>query len=606
MGAASSPDASVSHVDNYRNQNDQINVKTTDGAVKVLRVNQKDLTNQFVAKLIPVKSAKVRELRSIVRQIVALEGGAAEVVNDTEKKQTFIQVTCPPFQIPYVEEAIRGLDKDWVTATDDGTAVGKYVPKFRDATETNAIAMVYASGGIANSKIDTASNTATHLNDGGQLKNYQDVSQAADIPVSEIKVDANFFEISDNTATKIGVDYLNWKNGPGSNLFQLVQGAERAVTTYKNASSIYSPYLPNTSAVANTNVHEVLTDATQHYASTNAWITAAYFDFLKVRSKTKVLASASLHTVSGQSALWYETQSVAGISSSFDRTQSNLSGTIATLDAVTSVTTGGTTINISTYRTYILNEISSGFSHYSDLVTALNAATTVAQINTAFRAWVVLWGAGDVDADIVIADAVDAATVAAPNGAVTVYNPTTVSVNRSNWSRTVSAAQNGMVGLVLVIQPYIGTESTELSLLALDAQISNTESEGQIPVINENILETRVRVRDGETTLLAGLKRTNKAKNNVGIPFFSSIPYAGYFFGNESKMDEKSDVVITLDSTVSVNSPSKVAKTSGKLTDKMIKTVKDADYTHNCYGFDQWMLEHDCQPCTANCPLAVR
>jgi hypothetical protein len=494
MGVVPSPGAVDSNVDNYINQNDQLNIAPKDGVIKVLRVNQKNETNEFVPKLIPVKSVKVRELRSIARQIVGIEGGAAEVVNDTEKKQTFIQVTCPPFQLPYVDAAIRALDKEWLNATDDGTEIGKYTPKFRDAVDTDRIAMVYGGGGIASSVIDPANNTVTHWNDPGQVKNYVAVSQAADIPVSEIAVDATFYEVTDNTATKIGVDYLNWKNGPGRNLFELVQGSEH-------------------------------NQGTQHYSSSNAWLTAAYVDFLKVRSKAKVVASASLHTYSGSQAVWQETT---------DPVVTAGTGTL-----LTSVTfTGG---------------------------------QPVASITSSGSGQRVSSGSDETSVE-----------------------------------RQVNYSNSATVGLYLSIIPYIGTESAELSILVADANITGATVEDQ-PIVDKRVVSSYVRVRDGETVILGGLKRTNKAKNTIGMPFLSTIPYAGYLFGNESTADEKSDVVITLDPTISVNSASKVAKTSGKLTEASVKAVKDADYSHNCYGFDQWMLDTDSpRPCVEKCPLCIK
>ncbi|HBF34562.1 TPA: hypothetical protein DDW35_08355 [Candidatus Sumerlaeota bacterium] len=511
IGVTPSPSASVSHVDNYINQNDQLNINPKDGLIKVLRVNQKNEINRFVPKLIQVKSVKVRELRNIAREIVRLEGGDAEVVNDTVKGQTFIQVTCPPFQVPYVEAAIHALDKEWLTATDDGTEVGKYAPKFRSVEETDTIAMVYAKGGVASSTIDRTNNTATHWNDPGQVKNYVSVSQAADIPVSEIKLDASFYEVTDNTATKIGLDYLNWKNGPGSNLFKLVEGASRTKwhETANTQPSVYAPWL----AVPG----ESLYKESLNYASTNAWVTAAYVDFLKTRSKAKVVATASLHTVSGQSASWTDSQPVVGITS--------------------------TAVTPDTSKT-----------------------------------------------------AVDPKTGTSINSLATTYDRTV----------TADSSDAVTVGLTLAITPYIGTESTELDIDVTSSNISGTTAQN-LPLVDTRHIVTTARVRDGETVLLAGLKRTNKAKNNVGLPFLSTVPYAGYLFGNESTADEKSDVVIALDSTISVNSPSKIAKTSGKLTETAVKAVKGADYFHNCYGFDQWMLDHDGPTrCTENCSLATK
>jgi len=106
-----SPSASSSHIGDYRFQDEQVNVAPNDGELRVLRTDQKNSVNEFATAMIPVKNVSVRELRPIAREICGMEGGFAQVVRDNVKKQYWVQVTCPPWQLPTSRPPSRRLTK---------------------------------------------------------------------------------------------------------------------------------------------------------------------------------------------------------------------------------------------------------------------------------------------------------------------------------------------------------------------------------------------------------------------------------------------------------------------------------------------------------------
>ena len=233
-----SPSAYQSRIDNYKYQDEQVNLDPDDGELRVLRANQKNELNEFATALIPVKNVSVRELRPIAREICGMEGGYAQVVRDNVKKLYWVQVTCPPWQLPYVKAAIQALDKDWVTATDDGTALIRYDAKNRDVGPIDTIARIYAGG---SSVEDTLENSATHVNDPSLAASWKAVMEELDRPEHEIKVDAQFIEVDTQNDLKMGLDYIAWKNGPGRNLFEFIFAGLENVERYRGASSIFNP-----------------------------------------------------------------------------------------------------------------------------------------------------------------------------------------------------------------------------------------------------------------------------------------------------------------------------------------------------------------------------
>jgi len=146
---------------------------------------------------------------------------------------------------PYVKAAIQALDKDWLTATDDGTAAVRYDAKNRDVGVINAIAQVYAGG---SSEEDNLENSVTHVNDPALAASWQAVMEEVDRPEHEIKVDVQFIEVDTQNDLKMGMDYIAWKNGPGRNLFEFIFAGLENVERYRGASSIFNAMTPNKNA----------------------------------------------------------------------------------------------------------------------------------------------------------------------------------------------------------------------------------------------------------------------------------------------------------------------------------------------------------------------
>ena len=91
-----SPSASASEIDTYLYQDEQINIDGgEDAIVKVLRVNQKNLVNDYVVAVYPIQHASPKEIRSLFRVVTGKEGGRAEVIRDKVGKKAYLQVICP-------------------------------------------------------------------------------------------------------------------------------------------------------------------------------------------------------------------------------------------------------------------------------------------------------------------------------------------------------------------------------------------------------------------------------------------------------------------------------------------------------------------------------
>jgi general secretion pathway protein D len=102
------------------------------------------------------------------------------------------------------------------------------------------------------------------------------------------------------------------------------------------------------------------------------------------------------------------------------------------------------------------------------------------------------------------------------------------------------------IGITIKMTPKIHLEG-EVTL-EIELQISSIAGEGTagIPIIANREIKNVVRLRDGETNLLAGLLRDEERRSVGGITGLKDIPLLGNLFSATKKQVEQTDVVITI------------------------------------------------------------
>ncbi|MDK2973295.1 MAG: ral secretion pathway protein [Candidatus Sumerlaeota bacterium] len=219
--ADASPTAAVSNINEYTFQDEQINIDPEDGVVKVLRTDQKILLNDYVTAIIPCHNVHPREIRGPIRTLVRKEGGEADVLQDRETGELYLHVVCPRFQLPFVKSTVAGLDAEWVKERRDGSGELYYKAKFRDIRDIQRISQFYIGPeGVGRFSFDTLNN-ALYYTDQPALIGLQEwgLSQI-DIPPNQVELEVAIYEIDMNNDTLLGLDYVDWKNGPGRNVFE--------------------------------------------------------------------------------------------------------------------------------------------------------------------------------------------------------------------------------------------------------------------------------------------------------------------------------------------------------------------------------------------------
>ena len=102
------------------------------------------------------------------------------------------------------------------------------------------------------------------------------------------------------------------------------------------------------------------------------------------------------------------------------------------------------------------------------------------------------------------------------------------------------------IGVNIDIAPRTHHDAdVSLALKVLVSSITGTGF-GGLPTFGNREINTVIRLRDGETNLLAGLIRDDERRVVDGIPGLSDLPIIGHIFANNRRETLETDIVLTL------------------------------------------------------------
>jgi general secretion pathway protein D len=84
--------------------------------------------------------------------------------------------------------------------------------------------------------------------------------------------------------------------------------------------------------------------------------------------------------------------------------------------------------------------------------------------------------------------------------------------------------------------------------LALKVELSSISGKGfgDLPTFGSRQINTVIRLKDGETNMLAGLIRDEERTSFATIPGLGDIPVIGRLFGHNRKETQETDIILTL------------------------------------------------------------
>jgi type II secretory pathway component GspD/PulD (secretin) len=120
--------------------------------------------------------------------------------------------------------------------------------------------------------------------------------------------------------------------------------------------------------------------------------------------------------------------------------------------------------------------------------------------------------------------------------------------------RNVKTASYKDIGIQLKVKPTVAPDkrSVFLDIFIENSQQSGSVSSGQTsyPVIRTTRSQTRVRLKDGQTTMISGLIKDIKEKYRTGVPFWRSIPIIGLLFRGSRTVTHDMQLLIFITPTL--------------------------------------------------------
>lgn len=115
----------------------------------------------------------------------------------------------------------------------------------------------------------------------------------------------------------------------------------------------------------------------------------------------------------------------------------------------------------------------------------------------------------------------------------------------------ITSFQYQDVGITINIEPRVHhnkevTLNLTVEVSQVTGQVSAGGNQAAQPIIGTRTIESTIRLKDGETNLLAGLIRQDDTASENGVPGLSEIPVLGRLFSKNNTENRRTDVILTL------------------------------------------------------------
>jgi len=103
------------------------------------------------------------------------------------------------------------------------------------------------------------------------------------------------------------------------------------------------------------------------------------------------------------------------------------------------------------------------------------------------------------------------------------------------------------VGINIKITPHIHHDGWVTLDLKFELSFVSSPGDSSLPpTIGNRMVKTKIRLKDGETTVLAGLLRDKEMNSQRGLPFLSKIPILKEIFSRNKKEHAQNDIILMI------------------------------------------------------------
>lgn len=285
--------------------------------IKILRTTNKAQTNRYVPKVYTVNNVNPYELYRWVRRTAQIEEGGYFLFGKPDKDGNInsgkIVLIVPEYMLPGIDDMMKVLDRPGLNSA-AGDLWFMLDPDYRTMNDTGYVDMLRAIRGSSGDVVpDPEVNRCLIYAVPSKVEGYKITRPWIDVPPPQVMVEATIYEVAAENESKIGLDYVAWKNGPGRNLFAAGAFSERErITSLDSANPLLNTGVPG-------GTWGLPGHGFRASGNNFAWfldVPAAFFDFLVVKGKARVMTSAklctrNLYTASlsaGDAILYYNTR----------------------------------------------------------------------------------------------------------------------------------------------------------------------------------------------------------------------------------------------------------------------------------------------------------
>ncbi len=124
-------------------------------------------------------------------------------------------------------------------------------------------------------------------------------------------------------------------------------------------------------------------------------------------------------------------------------------------------------------------------------------------------------------------------------------------IDAGGGPRTEYSVRFVEAGITVTVVPQIGengliTVAVNPRVVEITGTVSTPDGALTEPILDTRETMTQVRVADGQTIVLGGLRTTRKLEDTEGIPFLQDIPLLGYLFRKQIQQKEEVELMFTL------------------------------------------------------------
>lgn len=116
-----------------------------------------------------------------------------------------------------------------------------------------------------------------------------------------------------------------------------------------------------------------------------------------------------------------------------------------------------------------------------------------------------------------------------------------------------STLQTINAGISLKITPWVGSTGEITTTIGLEVSSVTGVTAESLPEIDRRKADTLIRVHDGDTIVIGGLKQREHTRSVTKVPILGSLPIIGQLFNNTSSKTRNSELLILITPSILPN-----------------------------------------------------